>query len=241
MDVKTAGRTVQLFEIFAKSKKPLTMSEVARAMSVPQSSCYNLMRALEARGFLYPVGGNKRVYPTRKLLDIAQAIIGYDPVTVRMEPVMQAISDATGETVILGTMLGKQIVYLAVTEGNQTIRYMSQAGELKPIHASAIGKALLMALSPAERSALIGKLKLDKFTDRTIDSTDHLLAEIGLCEARGYAQTLGENVVDVMAVACPLEIDSARYAIAVAGPVGRLQPQAGEIVAKMKAILATIA
>lgn len=241
MDVKTAGRTVELFEVFAKSKRPLTMSEVARAMNVPQSSCYNLMRALESRGFLYPVGGNKRVYPTRKLSDLAQAIIGYDPVTIRMEPVMQEICDATAETVILGTLLGKKIVYLAVTEGSQTIRYISRPGELKPVHASAIGKAMLMSLDLAARVALVGKLSLEKFTDRTIDSPAHLLAEISLSETRGFAQTVGENVVDVMAVACPIELDSATYAVAVAGPVGRLQPKATEIAGRLKEILAKMA
>src|SRR3546814_18210731 len=74
MDVKTAGRTVDLFELFAKSKAPLTLSAIARGLSAPQSSCFNLVRALEARGFLYSIGGNKRLYPTRKLFDIAQAI-----------------------------------------------------------------------------------------------------------------------------------------------------------------------
>src|SRR3546814_9475019 len=85
MDVKTAGRTVDLFELFAKSKAPLTLSEIARGLSAPQSSCFNLVRALEARGFLYSIGGTKRLYPTRKLFDIAQAIADYEPAIPRSE------------------------------------------------------------------------------------------------------------------------------------------------------------
>ena len=52
MDVKTAGRTVDLFEVFAEAKSPLTLSELARALDAPQSSCFNLLRPLEARGSL---------------------------------------------------------------------------------------------------------------------------------------------------------------------------------------------
>ena len=74
MDVKTAGRTVELFEAFARIRTPLTLSEIARELRAPQSSCFNLIRALEGRGFLYSVGGNKRLYPTRKLFDLADAI-----------------------------------------------------------------------------------------------------------------------------------------------------------------------
>lgn len=240
MDVKTAGRTVELFEIFAKNKRPMTMSEVARAMDVPQSSCYNLMRALEARGFLYPVGGNKRVYPTRKLSEIADAISGYDPVTVRMEPVMREIRDTVHETVILGTLTGKQIIYLAVTEGDQTIRYISRPGELKPVHSSAIGKAMLMTMDPPSREKFVSKIGFEKFTDRTIDSAAHLLSEINLSETRGFSQTVGENVVDVMAVAAPIHLDAVPYAVAVAGPVGRVQPIATEIATKLRGILAKV-
>ncbi len=238
MDVKTAGRTVDLFEVFARAKKPLTLSEIARALGAPQSSCFNLVRALEMRGYLYSVGGQKRVYPTRKLFGVADAIAAYDPVVARIEPLLDALRDETGETVILGTRQGDRVIYLAVAEGRQTIRYMSQAGELKPIHASAIGKALLMAMPPAERDTLVRALPLADITDRTITGPDALLADIAEADARGHAETSGENVVDVMAVACPLRIDGMAYAIAVAGPIGRVAPPAAALAARVKAAIA---
>jgi DNA-binding IclR family transcriptional regulator len=229
MDVKTAGRTVELFEIFARARAPLTLSELARALNAPQSSCFNLLRALEARGYLYSVGGNKRVYPTRKLFDLAEAIAGYDPVIPRVEATLAALRDRTHETVILGTRQGEQVIYLAVAEGRQTIRYISRAGELKPMHASAIGKALLMAMPEAERERLVYRLPLAAATARTVTDSERLLADIAAAAARGYAQTEGENVADVMAVACPLRVEAISYAIAVAGPVGRMAPRAGEV------------
>jgi len=229
MDVKTAGRTVELFEIFARARAPLTLSELARALNAPQSSCFNLLRALEARGYLYSVGGNKRVYPTRKLFDLAEAIAGYDPVIPRVEATLAALRDRTHETVILGTRQGEQVIYLAVAEGRQTIRYISRAGELKPMHASAIGKALLMAMPEAERERLVHRLPLAAATARTVTDPERLLADIAAAAARGYAQTEGENVADVMAVACPLRVEAISYAIAVAGPVGRMAPRAGEV------------
>lgn len=234
MDVKTAGRTVELFEIFARARAPLTLSELARALNAPQSSCFNLLRALEARGYLYSVGGNKRVYPTRKLFDLAEAIAGYDPVIPRVEATLAALRDRTHETVILGTRQGEQVIYLAVAEGRQTIRYISRAGELKPMHASAIGKALLMAMPEAERERLVHRLPLAAATARTVTDPERLLADIAAAATRGYAQTEGENVADVMAVACPLRVEAISYAIAVAGPVGRMAPRAGEVAGWMR-------
>jgi len=48
MDVKTAGRLLDLFETFAKAQALLSLSELARALSAPPSSCFNLVRALQA-------------------------------------------------------------------------------------------------------------------------------------------------------------------------------------------------
>jgi len=114
-----------------------------------------------------------------------------------------ALRDRTNETVIFGARQGERVIYLAVVEGRQTIRYISQAGALKPMHASAVGKALLMAMPLPERTKLVLRLALAATTSRTITSTDALLADIEAAASRGYAQTEGENVADVMAIALP--------------------------------------
>src|SRR3546814_9587506 len=77
------------------------------------------------------------------------------PSIPRLEPLLEKLRDATNETAILGTRQGDRVIYLAVAEGQQTIRYMSRAGELKPIHASAIGKALLTTAPADERADLV--------------------------------------------------------------------------------------
>ncbi len=238
MDVKTAGRTVDLFEAFAHARAPMTLSELARALDAPQSSCFNLIRALEARGYLYGVGGSKRVYPTRKLFEIADAIAAFEPIVPRVQAQLEALRDASRETVILGTRQGARVAYLAVAEGRQTIRYISRAGELKPMHASAIGKALLMAMPAAQRAKLVGTLTLAGTTPRTILTAQGLLDDIVAAETRGYAQTVGENVADVMAVAVALRIDGGDYAVAIAGPIGRVEPVAAEQAARIRQVFA---
>ncbi len=234
MDVKTAGRTVELFETFSRARTPLTLSEIARALNAPQSSCFNLIRALEGRGYLYSVGGNKRVYPTRKLFDLADGIASYEPVIPRVESQLTALRDQTNETVIFGARQGERVIYLAVIEGKQTIRYISRVGEIKPMHSSAVGKSVLMGMDTADRLKFVRKLALKAITGQTITTADALLQDIEAAAARGYAQTKGENVPDVMAVSCPVRIEGVDYAIAVAGPIGRMEPRTGDIAARIR-------
>jgi IclR family acetate operon transcriptional repressor len=221
MDVKSAGRTLNLFELFAREQQPLTLSEVAAALEAPVSSCFNLVRALKARGFLFGVG-SRQIYPTRKMYDVALAIAAGEPWMRRILPRLEALRDQTLETVILGKEQGERVIYLAVLEGRQNIRYTARPGELKPLHSSAVGKALLAAMKPRVRVGVLEKLPLEQMTEATITDRIRLAEEIKATAARGYSISRGENVADVMAVAVTVAFGGDTYGIAVAGPMHRM-------------------
>ena len=54
--VKTADRTLEVFELFAQERQPLSLSDIARLLQIPISSCHDLVRTLQARGYLYELG-----------------------------------------------------------------------------------------------------------------------------------------------------------------------------------------
>ena len=159
----------------------------------------------------------------------------------RFEAKLSALRDATQETTILGKRQGDQAIYLAVIEGPQNVRYSAQAGDLKPLHASSIGKALLSALNPADRQATVARLRLDARTPATITDRAALLADLDRCAARGVAETSGENVPDVMAIAKPVRMDDDLFAIAVAGPMPRMMANIDRHKAQLVALCADIA
>ena len=115
--VKTAARTLDLFEAFAKVREPMSLTELARRIGAPISSCHALIRTLQKRGFLYELGPRGPVYPTKRMLEIITAIATYDPILKRLEPVLERLRKATGETVILGKRQGDGIIYLEVLQG----------------------------------------------------------------------------------------------------------------------------
>jgi DNA-binding IclR family transcriptional regulator len=193
---KTADRTIDLFETFAKAQTPMSLSELARSLNVPPSSCFNLIRALEERGYLYFLRHRGQLYPTRRLYQTAKAIVTGDSLTVRLEPMLQTLRNQTKETIILGKRQGNRVIYLNVIEGPQTIRYIAQVGDLKPLHSSSIGKSILGALDPEELEELLRRLPLNRITDATITERGALLAAIKRGKRLGYFVTAGENVAD---------------------------------------------
>ena len=221
--VKTAARTIDIFEVFAEQRRPLSLSEIAAHIGAPPSSCHALLRTLRDRGYLYPIGGQKRLYPTRRLADLWDAIAGGDPVLPRLAPSLEKLRDRTGETVILGKLQDRRVVYIEVFEGLQTIRYTARAGDFRPLHSSAIGKALLGELSEAEREAQLGAGELRRITPATLVDRERLRADLELGRKRRYYLTEGENVPDVMGLAVPVTCSGDAVGIALAGPVDRMR------------------
>ena len=240
--VKTAVRTVNLFEAFSRRKGPMTLTQIAESLSAPISSCHGLVRTLSAKGYLYTSEQTREIYPTKRLLEIATVIAAHDPVLESVVPELEALRDETNETVILGRRQGDAILYLDVIEGEQTVRYSAGAGEIKPLHSSAIGKAFLGRLEPTERVAQIARLRLDEMTAKTIVERHALEADLATSVSRGYFVTRGENVADVMGMAITVEVYGDVLGIAVAGPLSRMEsdekPQAMRLLAAGKRLAA---
>lgn len=235
MVVKSADRTLDIFELFAQERQPMLLTDIARGLDAPLSSCFNLIAALKARGYIYDIGQGRQFFPTRKMFELGGLIAAHEPWAMLLESRLAALRDLTQETTILGRLQGNEVVYLAVLEGQQNIRYTAYAGDRKPLHASSIGKALLSSLDPIKRDALIKEVRLDKRTPATITSRKALIDDLAETAERGYAITRGENVVDVMAIALPLKLGNETYAIAIAGPLPRMEAAIEQRVAQLLA------
>jgi DNA-binding IclR family transcriptional regulator len=234
--VKSADRTVQILEAFAAAGEPLGIAELARRLAIPVSACYGLMRTLELRGYLYELGLRKGWYPTLRWLQKARAVAEHDPMLERVAPLLDELCAATGETVVLGKRSGSMVTYLNVAESANSIRYSAQVGERKPLHSSSAGKALLGAMPPTERAALLDTLKLPRVTPGTIVRRDLLEKDLAAGAKRGWYATRGENVADVHAIGAPVRIDGELYAVVVAGPAHRFE---GALKAHAAALLRT--
>lgn len=231
--VKTAARTLDVLEVFAKAKGPLTLTELAQRIGSPMSSCHALVRTLQARGYVYVLDERKRVYPTKRLLMIALQIASNDAVLERLSPILANLQRQTGETIILGKRQGNAITYLEVVEGQQTIRYAASPGDTKPLHSSAIGKATLAAIPEGELVKFLRKLPMPKITGNTIQDPDALLKDLDAGKARGYFITRGENVSEVMALSMARSVGDELYGIAIAGPISRIEANKEALVTEL--------
>ncbi len=229
MSVKTALRVIEIIETFAREKRALPLSELARLLDVPVSSCLALIRTLTGLGYLYETGRRQGYYPTGRLLAMAQRIARSDPVLDRVYPSLTALRDATRETVVFAKLSQDgRVVYLDVLDSPHTIRYAPVAGEFKDIHANSLGKALLSKQDEALAVDLLKRTPLARYNERTLDSVEAVLADMVSSRKRGWFLNLGESIADVGAIAWPVTLSGEHYAISVGGPIYRIEPHQEE-------------
>jgi IclR family transcriptional regulator, acetate operon repressor len=222
-DSKGAARTLAIFEAFARAGKPLTLTELSRELEIPLSSCLNLMQTLVRRGYAYSLGIRRGYYPSVRMKQNSEAIARHDPLLQHVGPALEALRTATRETVLLAQRVDDRAIILDIHESPQHIRYAPQIGEVRPLHSTAIGKALLGAMEAAERTNLLSKLKLVAITPSTVTDAETLAHQLLKGKADGWYRAGEENMADLLGISAPVDLDGQVFAIAVAGPIKRME------------------
>ena len=237
--VKSAQRIINIIEYFVATRMPATLSTLASALNLPKSSCLALLRTLEANGYIYEVNPRTGYYPTRRWTDKAQLMAASDPLIAKMRPIMTALAEETRDTLIFRKRTGHRVMYIDVVEWPQTLRYTAAAGQFKPLHGTASGKAILAGMKPAERDALLKGYKFQKLTPRTIMNKALLESKIQSGIRRGWHVSRGENEPDTVAVAVPVVTANDVFVLVVAGIKTRMERKIAHIGAKLRDAMQT--
>ncbi len=223
MTVPAASRVLDLIEAFSKRRRPMTISGIAKTLSLPSSSCHGLVKTLEDRGYLINLKDQGGYYFTKRLEQHTLRIAGFNPLPGWVLPELERIRDEADETALLAKLAGANAVYVEVLESAQSVRYIAQVGDLRPLYASAAGKAFLGAMDPEEREVTLDRIPLLERNPNTIVSRRTLELDLNRSIKRGWFMTRGEFLPDVTAVATPLRLRDELYAVVVAGPSSRVE------------------
>lgn len=223
---KIVFRTLDVFEAFAQAKRPLSLTELAKQLGIPASSCHDVLGALLERGYLYELKPRAGYYPTARLFELARTIHDNDPVTERAQPVLRQLSLALNASVSLGKASGLQLIYLVVCNPPDPLRFSVQVGSsARNLYATSAGKALLGGLPPEEQAAYLHSIELKPMTAYTQTSPERLLQELRESEKRGWYVNREESVEDALTVSTRFEWGGVNYVITAAGTLKRMDRQ----------------
>jgi DNA-binding IclR family transcriptional regulator len=223
-NVKTALRVVEIIEAFAREQKPLSLTQIARDLSAPVSSCQALLKTLINLGYIYETGAWHAYYPTGRLLAMAEQISRCDPVLENVLPNLRELSHSTNETILFSKLnLHKRVVLLHTLESTYPVRYSEQPGTQTEPHASATGHALLSTLDAGDRRRLLTEHPLVRYSRNTLTDPADIEATIQSALIRGWFSDIDHaGSEEVGTISWPLRLTESRYALTVAGPLARI-------------------
>jgi len=223
---KIVERTLDLLELFAEEKRPLSLSDIARLLKIPVSSCHDVLQAMQGRGYLYEIAPRAGYYPTLRLQELGRVIGEHDPVVLRAEQILRQIRDQLDESVLLAKVSGLQAHYLLVFEPSHSLAFRAKVGDtVRSLFATSGGRALLGSLRPAELDEVLQNARIDAWTERTITDRDALRAEVERGRGRGWYVNQGESQDGVTTLSASFRWAAAVYIVTVAGPSSRVDNQ----------------
>jgi DNA-binding IclR family transcriptional regulator len=217
--VKSAGRVLDVLELFATTRRALSHSEIAAELRIPKSSLTQLLRNLEHRGYLTFTAGANTYSPGPAISNLASSLrVSFDIASIA-QPIIDMVAKRVQETTSVSVLRDTEVERIATANAVQRpLRYWMTVGEKMPLHATSAGKAIIALLPAKEREELIAALRLSKTTKKTIGSAAALKRELKRVAEDKVAYSNEEFETGVVGISVPI-LDSRQRPVASLGVV----------------------
>ncbi|MBT2446780.1 IclR family transcriptional regulator [Streptomyces sp. ISL-43] len=117
---------------------------------------------------------------------------------------LELLRECTGQAVHLALRSGNALMYIRKIESDQPFRTASRVGTRIPMHATAVGKAVLAHLPPEEAEEILRAAGMPALTPRTLTDRARLATELNRVRAHGYAVDDEESEPSVRCLGAPV-------------------------------------
>jgi DNA-binding IclR family transcriptional regulator len=186
--VKSAGRALEILELFDQLRKEISVVDVCRALGYPQSSASLLLRTLSASGYLRYDRERRTYEPTNKVPLLGSWV---NPPVFRdggLHRLLEEISLEAGcpATIVARNSCWSDCIYSThpLTEDQRRVG-ATTVNPFLPLTASAAGHVILSALPEAEAGRIIRRLQAEQPTPELTSPLQ--LADLRVVAQRGHA------------------------------------------------------
>jgi DNA-binding IclR family transcriptional regulator len=221
--IKSVVKVLDILEYLASARRPVGVSEVARAVNFHVSTAHRLLRTLASRGYVEQEAALRQYVLGPRLLALSGAYRGGEMLVQVARPELERLRDSIGETIHLGVYRHGQVIEVASASSRQPVSVTLGAGFQDPAHCSALGKVLLAHLPSDSLAALLAAGPLERRTPRSITRKPELARALDAVRRRGFAIDEEELASDLCCIAVPVTDSSGQVvaALSVAMPKSR--------------------
>jgi IclR family transcriptional regulator, KDG regulon repressor len=236
--IASLQHAINILNLFDDSHAELGNSDIARILNMDPGTVAGLVYTLKINSYLDQNPENRKYHLGLKLVERASVLLGQIDLRKIAGPILENLLEWSGESVNLGVRDHQEVVYIERLFGSQSLGIRSELGKRAPLHSTALGKALLSRLDPAEVQSILKDYLMKPVTPKTITQKSEFLAELEKVRRDGYALDEEENELGGRCLAAPVidHLGKPIGAISISAPIQRLPkekiPEFGEHIKK---------
>ena len=221
--IQSVSHAFDVLEQFRGDVVELGVTELSKKLKLHKNNVFRLLATLESRGYIEQNKATENYHLGLKSLELGQTFIKQMGLLRQARPLLEKLSEDSGETAYIAVMRNLDVTYLDVVESSQTVRVASRIGLRLPTYCTAVGKVQI-AFKPEEEIKKFLPDKLDKLTGATITDEKKLLTHLKQVEDCGFAVDNEEFEDGVKCVGAPIRDYTGHVVagISISGPTMRM-------------------
>ena len=184
----------------------MTLTAIAREVSVPLATCASIMQTLEQRHYATReiIGRSHLWRPTLQLFVLGAKMTAQLDVSTVGQPSLRKLASRTQLPSHIGVLDGATVVYVAKAPVAGFVQFNTYPGKTAPFDLTALGRAITAFLPPQVLAGLMEQLTPGRGPNWRGPDPQLLLDELAQVRARGYAIENEEEEPNVGCVAAAI-------------------------------------
>ena len=196
------GRGLTVIEAFDDDNPRMTAAMVAQRTGIPRTAARRHLLSLCHFGYAQTDG--KQFWLAPRVLRLGQSYLGAARLPRLVQPFIQRLSMATGETVNVSVLDGHDVVYVARSNSPRLVSIGFHVGDRVPAHVVSPGVALLSLMPEAAALRWVQEHEFAGFSAVTLTDRDAFLSQLAGARRLDHWITQQQLDATLMGVAMPL-------------------------------------
>lgn len=204
--VQTVEKALEVFNLLSKDqyREGISISELSKELELGKSTVHRVLETMVAKNYIDQSEETKKYQLGWKLFEVGNVIPRQRNLYRVDNRILQDLCDTSQETVNLGVRVKDSVVTIFKTSPKTSLIANLQIGAREPLHATAMGKALISEMTREEVINIMGEGNYENFTSNTIATIDNLITELEKIRRQGYSVDDEEVCAGLTCVAMPV-------------------------------------
>ena len=200
--IQGLAKGLAVIEVFDAAHARLSITDVAELTGLERATARRCLLTLTSLGYASYDG--KFFMLTPRVLRLGHSYLAATPLPGVIQPFLERLTAATGESASASVLDGTDILYIARASLRRVMSINLSPGTRLPAYCSSMGRVLLAAMPPAAARGLLARSDRPANTPKTKTDLTALMDELALVAKQGYAVIDEELELGLRSIALPL-------------------------------------